>query len=225
MHFFCKLHTFSFHFEQWGHSFSFSQRYLHNRPHFWVIHRIHHNTQHTYRLNVVHVPNHVICQPIVQPHYHKTSAWHYARNDNPHRRYDVLHLFAGVFVLVFVCYLVLVLLVLLFFHSNTRFKWVARQTLTMVFPFLSFWKRYRSAVKFSQEYTVHSHGTMSFITQNGNKAVNLASTAVTAKEMFFIAWKTIMVITTSYVWPHWLNWKEYVCNLHENCIPQFPTLS
>ena len=36
MHFSCKLHTFSFHFEQWGHCFSFSQWYLHNRPHFRV---------------------------------------------------------------------------------------------------------------------------------------------------------------------------------------------
>ena len=49
----------------------------------------------------------------------------------------------------------LVLLVILLFHSITRFKWVARQTLTMVFPFKSFWKRYRPAVKFSQEYTVY----------------------------------------------------------------------
>ena len=59
----------------------------------------------------------------------------------------------------------------------------------------------------------------------GSRAVDLASTAVTANGVCYIAWKTIMVITSSYVWPDWLNWKEYVCNLHQKCIPEFPTLN
>ena len=54
----------------------------------------------------------------------------------------------------FIC--LFVLLVLLLFHSNTRFKWVARQNLNVFFPLQPFQKRYRPAIKFSREYTVHA---------------------------------------------------------------------
>ena len=85
-------------------------------------------------------------------------------------------------------------------------------------------ERYRPAVKFSREYTVHSHATTSCTTQNGSKA-ELASTAVTANGVCFPAWRTIIVITSSYVWPNRLTWTENGCNLHEKCIPEFPTLN
>ena len=114
----------------------------------------------------------------------------------------------------------LILLVILLFHSNTRFKWVVRQRLTRVFPFQSFETDTTRQSNFCGNiwYTVTRQPLL--ITQNGSKAVDLASTAVTAKEMCFIAWKTIMVIASSYVWTYCLNWKEYACNLHEKMHPR-----
>ena len=56
---------------------------------------------------------------------------------------------------------------------------------TLILTFQLFLKRYRPAVEFSREYTVHSHATTSFVTQNGSKAVDLASTAVTANGVFY----------------------------------------
>ena len=74
-------------------------------------------------------------------------------DENPHKRHDVLHLFAGVFIFVVLFICLSVSLVALRLHSNARFKRVSR---TMVFPFQSFRKRYRPAVKLSREYTVHT---------------------------------------------------------------------
>ena len=57
-------------------------------------------------------------------------------------------------------------------------------------PLPVIWKEInRPEIKFSREYTVHSHATTSFITQNGSKAVDLASTAVTAKWSVFYCLK------------------------------------
>lgn len=75
--------------------------------------------------------------------------------------------------------------------------------------------------------STHNHATTSFTSfsaRNWSKA-DLASTAVTASGVHFIAWKIIMVNVWSYIWPHCLNWEEYVCNLHKNCIPEVTTLN
>ena len=55
----------------------------------------------------------------------------------------------------------LVLLVILLFHSTTRFKWRARQKLATVFSLPVIWNRYRLAVRFLREYMVHGHTTTS----------------------------------------------------------------
>ena len=72
-------------------------------------------------------------------------------DEDSRKRHDVLRLFADVFVFVMVFICLFVLQVIFLIRSNTRFKWVARQKLTVVSPFQPFWKRYRPAIKFSRE--------------------------------------------------------------------------
>ena len=91
----------------------------------------------------------------------------------------MLHLFAGVFafVLVFAC-------LVGNFTLPLRYK-VQMNGKTDVNYGLYLPGRYCPAVKLSWEHTVQSHAMTSFITQNGSKAVDLASTAVTATGVFY----------------------------------------
>ena len=55
---------------------------------------------------------------------------------------------------------------------------------------------------------------ISFCSRNGRRKWDVCYTAS----------NLMTVIVLLYVWSHCLNWKEHRCNLHEECVPEFPTL-
>ena len=134
MHFDCKVHTFSFRFIQWGHCcFIFTtvpSQHIHFRVK-QIVTDLLHSTLTAAMWSVYLITCSV--QPILRPHHRNNPTRHCAWVRTCTRD-TVLHLFAGVLLLLLSFYIVFiclsVLLVILLFHSNTRFKWAAWLKLT-----------------------------------------------------------------------------------------------
>ena len=159
MHFSCKLHTFSFHFIQWG-KFLGGDKF-HNgtcttRPTYEL-----RNSSNSYfrehllpscgPLTLSRDQSNTSCDLItVKPLFGTTRGWW------PAQETWCVALVCRCACFCSTAYLSVCLVGNLLFHPHTRFKWKATQELTVLFPFHPFWKRYRPAIKVSRECAVHT---------------------------------------------------------------------